>query len=77
MEHPRTDSARDHDDRTIIDAAEEASETVGRAGGNLQRNVGTQDEQEHVADPESHHRVTKSDAIDHDQDRPTNRARGA
>ncbi|WP_315760184.1 hypothetical protein [Sphingomonas sp. Y38-1Y] len=67
MEHPRTASARDHDDSAIIDAAEDAPGTVGRAGGNLARDVGTRDELANIGDPEGREGVEKRDSIDHDQ----------
>ena len=45
-EHPRTTSARDHDDHEMIDAAtaEGTSGTVGHAGGKLATDIGTQDD---------------------------------
>jgi len=59
MEHPRTTSARDHDDSAIIAAAEAAPSAVGRTGG-IATDVGTRDELTRaVDDPESHERVTK------------------
>lgn len=67
MENPRTTSARDHDDSAIIDAAEAAPSTVGRAGG-IATDVGTRDELARaVDDPESHERVTKSVEMDNGQ----------
>ncbi len=43
-EHPRTDSARDHDDSDIIDAAEEAPSHGGASGHNISRDIGSRDE---------------------------------
>ena len=63
----RTETARDHDDSDIIDAAVEQGEggVVGRAGGALGRDVGTQDEMKRaVEDPDGHTRATKQDDID-------------
>ncbi|MFV0622430.1 hypothetical protein ACBY01_00270 [Sphingomonas sp. ac-8] len=77
MENPRTDSARTHDDHAMIDAAQEAPDKVGREGGNLARDIGTQDELARVDDPETSTRVTKQDDIDNGVARPSDRARGA
>ncbi len=44
MDNKRTDSARDHDDSALIDAAEDAPSTVSASGGNLQRDIGSRDE---------------------------------
>lgn len=66
----RTDTARTHDDSDIIDAAEDAPSGVGRAGGNLQRDVGTRDDLGSVDDPEGGTRVTKEDDIAHAERKP-------
>ncbi|WP_298090064.1 hypothetical protein [uncultured Sphingomonas sp.] len=67
MEHPRTTSARDHDDSAIIDAADRSPEGIGHAGGRLATDVGTQNDlTREVDDPEAHDRVTKEDAIAND-----------
>lgn len=47
MENPRTDSARRNDDSDIIDNSEDAPSFAGTSGGNLQRDVATQAEEEH------------------------------
>lgn len=77
MEDPRTTTARDNDDSAIIDAAVDNSEpgaTVGRSGGNLARDVATQDERTRaVDDPDAHTRVTKQDDIDNGVARPADR----
>lgn len=65
MEHPRTTSARDHDDSAMIDAAEDAPGGSGRAGGNLARDIATRDELNAVDDPEGHEAVQKRHAIRH------------
>ena len=75
MEHPRTTSARDHDDRDLIEGMEDAPAASGTSGGRLARDIASADEEEGVGDPGSHHRVTKQDAIDNDTARRTNRAR--
>lgn len=77
MENPRTDSARTHDDHQMIDATQEAPDKVGRAGGNLARDIGTQDELGRVDDPESSTRATKQDDINNDVAHRNDRARGA
>ncbi len=44
MDNQRTDSARDHDDSALIDAAEDALSAGSASGGNLQRDIGSRDE---------------------------------
>jgi hypothetical protein len=70
----RTETARLNDDSDIIEAAEEqalaAAEQQGRAGGNLQTDVGTQAEEERATDPDAHESVTKGDHIAHGQGSP-------
>lgn len=63
MANDRTETAREHDDSALIDAANEAPSKIGREGGNLQRDIGTQDELARVDKPETHTRVTKADEI--------------
>ena len=77
MENPRTTSARDHDDSMTIDESERGTSQGGRAGGTLAADVATVDELGHVRDPESHHRVTTSADIEHDQEQRPDRARAA
>jgi len=72
----RTDTARDHDDSTIIDSATDAPDGAGRNGGNLQRDIGTQAELDRVRDPEATERVTKEDDIANNDVRPSDRPRG-
>jgi len=43
-EHPRTDSARRHDDSDIIDAAEDAPSHSGASGHNISRDIASRDE---------------------------------
>jgi hypothetical protein len=40
----RTESARIHDDRELIESMEDGPSYVGSAGGNLKRDIATQDE---------------------------------
>jgi hypothetical protein len=78
-EHPRTTSARDHDDHEMIDAAaaEGASGTVGHAGGKLATDIGTQDDiNQAVGAPGDTTRPEKQDAINNDTAYPADR-RGA
>ncbi|PCD02928.1 hypothetical protein COC42_00310 [Sphingomonas spermidinifaciens] len=65
MEHPRTTSARDHDDRAIIDAAEDAPGGAGRAGGNLARDIATRAELNAIDDPDGREAVQKRHATRH------------
>ncbi|MBB3910801.1 hypothetical protein [Sphingomonas desiccabilis] len=74
MENPRTESARIHDDRAVIDAAEDAPATASSAGGNLQRDVASQNEVAQALDPEALTRPKKDDAIHNDQARRNQRA---
>lgn len=49
-ENKRADAARDHDDSDIIDRMEDAPSQSGVSGGNLQRDIGSQAEEEHEVD---------------------------
>jgi hypothetical protein len=77
MEHPRTDSARTHDDSDLIDRmSEDGGITSGSsAGGNLARDVASRNELAQVDDPEALTRSTKDIDIDNDQARRNNRPR--
>lgn len=75
MEHPRTTSARDHDDRELIESMEPGPSFSTSSGGTLARDVGTQDEIAHVAEPSAATRVRKGHAIEHAQERRPDRAR--
>ena len=75
-DNKRTDTAREHDDGDTIDRAEPAPGQGGREGGNLQRDVGTQDALARVDDPENTERVTKQDDIDNDAAYRSDRPRG-
>jgi hypothetical protein len=67
MENRRTETAREHDDSDIIEAAEPAPSHGGSSGGNLQEDVATQAELQRVRDPEALEGVDKQDDIDHAQ----------
>jgi len=75
MENPRTKTARDHDDRDLIESAETAPSFSGASGGNLERDVASSAELATVDAPDGSRRVKKQDAIDHDQSRPHDRPR--
>ena len=62
MENPRTDAARAHDDSEIIDDMEEAPSQSGAIGGNLQRDIASRAEEEHLTgDPDGVTRVRADD----------------
>lgn len=64
-EHPRTESARDHDDKDVIEGMIPAGEAqAGTAGGALARDVGSRADLEQVDDPDGTTRATKQDDID-------------
>ena len=46
----RTEDARRHDDSELIEGMRRAPGQGGRSGGNLQRDIGTQAEEEHMID---------------------------
>lgn len=48
-DNKRTDSARAHDDSDLINSMEEAPSQGGVSGGNLQRDIASQAEEEHDA----------------------------
>ncbi len=73
-DNPRTESARDHDDRDLIDGMIPAGEAQTQtSGGALARDVGSQADLKQVDDPDGTTRATKQDDIDagvaHDGDR--------
>lgn len=67
----RAETAKQNDDSDLIEAAGEdstaAARQQGRAGGNLQRDLGTRAEQARTGDPAAHESVTKGDHIAHGQ----------
>jgi hypothetical protein len=73
MENRRTESARENDDSEMLEEAEGAPSQQGAAGGNLQRDVGTQSTLERIQDPEAQEGVTKEDDIAHGQRYPAER----
>lgn len=66
-ENPRTTTARDHDDKDVIEGMIPAGNaTPGTAGGALARDIGSQADLGQVDDPEGSVRATKQDDIDAD-----------
>ena len=63
----RTETARQNDDTKIIEEAAEmpTPDKVGRAGGNLQRDVGTDAAERKVRNPEAHANLTKEQELRH------------
>lgn len=49
-ENKRAETARRHDDSDIIDRMEDAPSHGGVSGGNLQRDIASQAEEEHLVD---------------------------
>ena len=77
-ENPRTTTARDHDDKDVIEGMIPAGEaTAESAGGDLQRDIGSRADLGQVDDPAGSVRPTKQDDIDngqaYDSDRGPNR----
>ena len=64
-ENPRTTSARDHDDKDVIEGMIPAGDAQqGTSGGALARDVGSQADLKQVDDPDATTRATKQDDID-------------
>jgi hypothetical protein len=76
-ENPRTESARDHDDKDVIEGMIPAGgATPSGAGGALQRDVGTQADLKQVDDPAGATRPTKQDDIAAGVAQPSDRRGG-
>ena len=58
----RTDEARAHDDKDLIEGAERAPSQQGRSGG-IHTDVGTRDELREVTDPDGRTATHKSDKV--------------
>ena len=64
-ENPRTESARDHDDKDVIEGMIPGGAAVPSSGGGaLAREVGSAADLDQVDDPEGSVRPTKQDDID-------------
>lgn len=61
----RAETAREHDDRDLIDDALPTPNQGGRSGGDLATDVGTQAAEERVRDPDRREGVDKADDIAH------------
>ncbi|SEM61911.1 hypothetical protein SAMN05192583_0852 [Sphingomonas gellani] len=74
-ENPRTTTARETDDRDLIEGMEPAGDAVpSSAGGRLQTDVGSQaDLTRAIDDPEADTRPEKQDDIDNGQAYPADR----
>lgn len=67
-EHPRTTSARDHDDKDVIEGMIPAGDAQqGTSGGALQRDVGSKDDLKQVDDPDGTTRPMKQADINANQ----------
>lgn len=69
----RAETAREHDDRDLIDDNLKTPSQGGRSGGSLQEDVATQAAEQRVRDPEAQEGVDKADDIAHGQRYPANR----
>jgi hypothetical protein len=74
-DNSRTETARENDDRDLIEGMIPAGDAVAEtSGGALARDVGSQDDlTRSIDDPEARDRVTKQDDIGHGQARPADR----
>jgi hypothetical protein len=64
-ENPRTESARDHDDKDVIEGMIPGGEAAPSSGGGaLAREVGSAADLGQVDDPDGSVRATKQDDID-------------
>ena len=77
-ENPRTETARDHDDKDVIKGMIPAGDAVpGTGGGALARDLSSREALGQVDDPDGKVRATKQDDIDagqgYDSDRAPNR----
>ncbi len=67
-ENPRTTTARDHDDKDVIEGMIPAGDAVpSSSGGALQRDIGSQADLKQVDDPDGTTRPQKQNDIDADQ----------
>lgn len=77
MADTRTDTARAHDDRDLIEGQDsEPGAVFTTAGGALARDIGSRDDASVIDDPDGTTRATKQNDIDAGQAEPSNRARG-
>jgi len=77
MSDNRTDTARAHDDRDLIEGMEsEPGAVSGTAGGALARDIGSADDMNVIDDPDGTTRATKQDDIDSGVATPSDRTSG-
>lgn len=62
-ENRRAETARRHDDRELIEGEPPTPDTVGRSGGNMQRDVATADPEKEVRDPAAPDNLTKEQEL--------------
>lgn len=73
-ENSRTTTARDHDDKDVIEGMIPAGEAqTGTSGGALARDIGSEADLKQVNDPDGTTRATKQDDIDADVALPSDR----
>jgi hypothetical protein len=75
-ENPRTESARRHDDRDIIEDVPPGTSQQGRSGGGLQRDVATAHPEKRVRDPAEGDNLTKEQELKHGQSSQSDANRG-
>jgi hypothetical protein len=75
MEHPRTESARDHDDSELIENIEPAPGFSTSSGTPMARDIASEAELTEVSEPDATTRVRKGHAIEHAQEVRPDRAR--
>ncbi|RDE06519.1 hypothetical protein [Sphingomonas aracearum] len=76
MAGDRTQDARDHDDKDVIEGMIPGGDAVpSSSGGRLQTDIGSQADLGQVDDPDGDVRPTKQDDINNDQARRTQRPR--
>lgn len=73
-EHPRTQSARDHDDTDVIEGMIPGGTAQTGSSSNAEgRDLGSRDDLKQVDDPDGHTRATKQADIDAGQARPSSK----
>ncbi|MCD2325387.1 hypothetical protein LQ953_15310 [Sphingomonas sp. IC-56] len=77
MENPRTETARDTDDSAMIENLETGVSQGSTSGGNLARDIATEDELAEVTEPDASTRVRKGHTLEHGTEVRPDRARNA
>ena len=65
MENSRTETARETDDSAMIENLEPGASQGSTSGGNLARDIATEDELAAVDDPDASTRVRKGHTLEH------------